>query len=280
MFRFSLTFLLSGIALSALLSLQSCDNTDIPARILVFSKTAGYRHDCIPTGITALRKLCQEHGVAMDTTEDSADFNEKNLKRYTTIVFFCTTGDVLNPEQETAFERYIQAGGGYVGVHSATDTEYGWHWYGGLAGAYFNGHPEQQQEAILRVQTQDHPSTKNLPDTWQRKDEWYNFKELNPHVTVLLKIDESSYEGGTNGDNHPVAWHQEYDGGRAFYTALGHTKESYADPLFLGHLWGGLQYAIGKKKRLNYSACRTPELPDPTRFVKTVLASNLTEPMQ
>ena len=146
------------------------------------------------------------------------------------MVFLCTTGDVLNPNQETAFERYIQAGGGYAGVHSATDTEYGWHWYGGLSGAYFNGHPEQQQEATLQIKTHDHPATKNLPDEWKRKDEWYNFKEMNPKVTVLLNIDENSYQGGTNGANHPVAWYHEYDGGRAFYTALGHTNESYSEP--------------------------------------------------
>ncbi len=279
MFRFLPPVLLFCFGLGLLLSNQSCSDNDIPARILVFSKTEGYRHDCIPVGIAAMRQLCAENGIAMDTSEDAADFNEKNLQRYSSVVFLCTTGDVLNPLQETAFERYIQAGGGYVGVHSATDTEYGWHWYGGLVGAYFQSHPEQQ-EATLRVKTHDHPATKALPDAWKRKDEWYNFKELNPNVTVLLDIDESSYQGGTNGANHPMAWSQEYDGGRAFYTALGHTKESWSEPLFLQHLLGGLQYAIGKKKRLDYSAARTPETPDPTRFVKTVLASELTEPMQ
>jgi len=276
-------FLYGSILLVAaaffLVLFQRCDGNDIPARILVFSKTEGYRHESIPTGIAALRKLCYENGIAMDTSEEGADFNAQNLKRYAAVVFLNTTGDVLNPNQETDFERYIQAGGGYMGVHSATDTEYGWHWYGGLAGAYFSSHPEQQ-DATLRVKTHDHPATKHLPDEWKRRDEWYNFKEMNPQVNVLLSIDESSYQGGTNGDSHPMAWYHEYDGGRAFYTALGHTKESYADPLFLQHLLGGLQYTIGKNKRLNYAACRTPESPDPTRFVKTVLVSELTEPMQ
>ena len=279
MFRllYASLLLITGIITS--LFFQRCDSSDVSARILVFSKTEGYRHESIPAGVAALRKLCKDNGIAMDSSEDAADFNEKNLKRYAAVVFLNTTGDVLNPIQETDFERYIQAGGGYVGVHSATDTEYGWHWYGGLAGAYFTSHPKQQ-DATLRVNSHDHPATKHLPDEWKRFDEWYNFKEMNPQVNVLLSIDEGSYQGGANGDKHPMAWYHEYDGGRAFYTGLGHTRESYSDPMFLQHLLGGLQYAIGKKKRLDYSALRTPEQPDPTRFVKTVLASDLTEPMQ
>ena len=279
MFRllYASLLLITGIIISFFF--QRCDSSDVSARILVFSKTEGYRHESIPAGVTALRKLCKDNDIAMDSSEDAADFNEKNLKRYAAVVFLNTTGDVLNPIQETDFERYIQAGGGYVGVHSATDTEYGWHWYGGLAGAYFTSHPKQQ-DATLRVNSHDHPATKHLPDEWKRFDEWYNFKEMNPQVNVLLSIDEGSYQGGANGDKHPMAWYHEYDGGRAFYTGLGHTRESYSDPMFLQHLLGGLQYAIGKKKRLNYSALRTPEQPDPTRFVKTVLASDLTEPMQ
>ena len=274
--------LLSGISLLFLIAalFQNCfRHNDIPPRILIFSKTEGFRHQCIPVATAALRKLCRDNGIAVDTSEDAADFTEKNLKRYNAVVFLCTTGDVLNPAQETDFQRYIQAGGGYAGIHSATDTEYGWTWYGGLAGAYFNGHPAQQN-ATLIVRDHDHPATKHLGDTWPRFDEWYNFKNLNPDVKVLLSIDEKSYQGGTNGDNHPMAWYHEYDGGRAFYTALGHTNESYADPVFLRHVLGGIQYAIGKKKRLDYTACRTPEQPDPTRFVKTVLVSDLTEPMQ
>ncbi len=259
--------------------LSSCEKNDIPARILVFSKTAGFRHDCIPTATAVLRKLCADNGIAMDSSEDAEVFTEKNLKRYNAVVFLNTTGDVLNPTQEADFERYIQAGGGFVGIHSATDTEYGWGWFGDLVGGYFNGHPHQQT-ATLHVKDHDHPATKHLGDTWERWDEWYNFKDLNPDINVLLTIDESTYQGGTNGANHPMSWHHEYDGGRAFYTALGHTKESYAEPEFLQHLLGGIQYAIGKKKRLNYTACRTPEQPDPTRFVKTVLADELTEPMQ
>lgn len=261
-----------------LLLLSTCSE-QAPARILVFSKTEGYRHASIPDGVAALRKLCRENGMLLDSTEEADDFNEKNLRRYAAVVFFNTTGDVLNPVQEVEFERYIQAGGGFVGIHAASDTEYGWRWYGNLVGGYFLSHPAQQN-ASLHVENHEHPATKHLPDEWNRFDEWYNFKELNPKVNVLLTIDEKSYEGGANGNPHPMSWHHAYDGGRAFYTALGHTKESYSEPAFLQHLLGGIRYAVGKNKRLDYTACRTPALPDPTRFSKTVLASDLTEPME
>lgn len=132
-----------------------------------------------------------------------------------------------------------------MGVHAATDTEYEWPWYGKLVGAYFTNHPKVQK-AIIKVTDKKHPSTKLLPDVWEHTDEWYNFKDINPDMKVLAWLDEKSYEGGTNGNEHPIAWYHEYDGGRAFYTGLGHTEESYSDPLFLKHLLGGIQYAIGK----------------------------------
>lgn len=267
------------LPLLSLFWLPSCSDKT-PPRILIFSKTAGYRHACIPTATAALRQMCYQNGIAVDTTEEAEDFTENNLKRYNAVVFLCTTGDVLSPTQEADFERYIQAGGGFAGIHSATDTEYGWGWFGGLVGAYFNGHPEQQN-ATLHVKNHEHAATKHLKgDDWVRFDEWYSFKNLNPNTNVLLTIDETTYKGGTNGDNHPMSWYHEYDGGRSFYTALGHTNESYAEPDFMKHVLGGIQYAIGKQKRLNYTACRTPEQPDPTRFVKTVIANELTEPME
>jgi type 1 glutamine amidotransferase len=155
-----------------------------------------------------------------------------------------TTGDVLDDSQQAAFERYIQAGNGFVGVHSATDTEYDWAWYGGLVGAYFASHPDIQTAAVQREDS-THPSTVSLPDLWVRTDEWYNF-QTNPRdngdIHVLASLDEASYAGGRMGD-HPIAWYRSYDGGRAWYTAGGHTSESYAEPLFLAHLQGGIEYA-------------------------------------
>lgn len=215
------------------------------ARVLVFSKTAGYHHSSIPAGQKAFVKLGSENNFSVDTTSDAAVFTQKDLKKYAAVVFLNTTGDCLNDDQQKAFEGYIKKGGGFMGVHAATDTEYGWEWYGKLVGAYFLSHPKQQ-DAILRVVDEKHNATKHLPKEWKRWDEWYNFKNMNNDVRVLLKIDEGSYTGGKNGDNHPMAWYHNYDGGRAFYTALGHTDESYADPLYLQHILAGLKYAMGK----------------------------------
>ncbi|QHS60991.1 ThuA domain-containing protein [Chitinophaga agri] len=217
-------------------------------RLLVFSKTAGFRHDCIPVAKLAMIKLGQENGFAVDTTEDAAAFSTRNLKRYAAVLFLNTTGDVLNDEQQTAMQNYIHNGGGYMGIHAATDTEYGWPWYNKLAGAWFTSHPKQQ-DATLIVVDRNNPSTSHLQEKWQRWDEWYNFKDLNPDVHVLIKIDESSYEGGKNGDNHPMAWYHDFEGGRSFYTELGHTKESYADQAYLQHVLGGLRYAMNIKAK-------------------------------
>ncbi|HKG90616.1 MAG TPA: ThuA domain-containing protein, partial [Gemmatimonadaceae bacterium] len=215
--------------------------------VLVFSKTAGYRHTSIEAGIAAVRKLGQESGFAVEATEDATAFNDSNLRRYRAVVFLSTTGDVLSPAQEYAFERYIQAGGGYVGVHSATDTEYDWPWYGRLAGAYFTSHPNNPnvRKGTFRVLDKSHPSTEGLPDRWEREDEFYNFKSIDPSIRVLVDIDERSYEGGTNGANHPMSWYHEFDGGRGWYTNMGHTDATFAEPLFLRHLLGGLRYAMG-----------------------------------
>lgn len=271
--------LLALLVLASML-LSSCFQQKDPPRILIFSKTAGYRHASISAGHEALKTICRESGMLSDSTEDSGVFTEKNLSRYAAVVFLNTTGDVLNPDQEAAFERYIQAGGGYVGIHAATDTEYGWGWYGGLSGGYFDSHPAIQ-EAHLKIHDHDHPATRHLKgEEWVRKDEWYNLVNLNPNVNLLLSLDESSYENGKMGDNHPISWYHNYDGGRAFYTGLGHTEESYSEPEFLKHIQGGLKYAVGDNKRLNYSRCRTELRTDPTRFVKTELVNELTEPME
>ncbi|MBS1598546.1 MAG: ThuA domain-containing protein [Bacteroidetes bacterium] len=214
-------------------------------KVLVYSKTNGFRHSCIPFGIAAIKKLGDENGFAVDATEDSLQFNTKNLKKYSEVIFLCTTQKVFGPDEEKAFQEFIHNGGGYVGIHAATDCEYNWPWYGQLSGAYFKSHPKQQH-AKLVVVNKNHPSTSFLPDTWERWDEWYNFKDLSPNTTVLIKIDESSYTGGENGDNHPMAWYHEFEGGKAFYTELGHTDSSYADPTYLKHILGGIQWAMKK----------------------------------
>jgi type 1 glutamine amidotransferase len=214
-------------------------------KVLVFSKTAGYHHASIPNGIAAIQKIGREKGFAVDTTTNASFFNNEQLKQYAAVVFLSTTGNIFDTNQEAAFKQFINAGGGFIGIHAATDTEYEWNWYGQLVGGYFESHPETQK-ATLQVINNNHPATKDLPKQWTRIDEWYNFKNINPKLNVLLTIDESSYKGGRNGNNHPMAWHHEFDGGRVFYTALGHTEASYEEPLFLKHLTGGILYVLGQ----------------------------------
>jgi len=229
--------------------LVTCCILSVAARqkVLVFSKTAGYHHKSIAAGEAAIIKLGTENNFDVDTTTNAEKFTYQNLKQYATVIFLSTTGNVLNDAQQGEFEKYIRAGGGFVGVHAATDTEYDWPWYGNLVGAYFKSHPAQQN-ATFNVVDHDFIATKKLPPVWKRFDELYNFKWMAPDLHVLITIDEKSYTGGSMGDNHPMSWYHDYDGGRAFYTELGHTDESYSDPLYLGHLLGGIKYAMGKKK--------------------------------
>ncbi|GHI98293.1 glycosyl hydrolase [Streptomyces olivaceus] len=217
-------------------------------KVLVFSKTAGFRHDSIPEGIAALKELGTPAGIQVTATEEAGQFTTNNLAKYDAVAFLSTTGDVLNADQQTAFENYIKNGGGYMGIHAAADTEYDWEFYGGLVGAYFVSHPAIQQ-ATVRVEDHDHPATAHLDDAWERTDELYNYR-TNPReqAKVLATLDETTYEGGTMKGDHPIAWCQSYGGGRSFYTGLGHTKESYADESFRGHLLGGMQYATGQVK--------------------------------
>ena len=214
--------------------------------VLVFSKTVGFRHDSIAQGIAAVAALGAEHGFAVDGTEDAAYFTDAGLARYRAVVFLNTTGEILNPSQKAAFERYIASGGGFVGIHSASDTEYHWPWYGRLVGTWFASHP-QIQRATIRIGDAGHPSTKSLPAKWERTDEWYNFR-TNPRsaVHVLATVDEASYSGGAMGADHPIAWCQTIGSGRSWYTAMGHTAESYAEPLFRLHLLGGIESAAGE----------------------------------
>ncbi len=269
--------------------------SSVPPRVLIFSKTTGFRHQSIAAGKDALVKICYDNGILADTTENATFFNEKNLKRYAAVVFLNTNGEVLDPRQEADFERYIQAGGGFVGVHAASATEYTWRWYGGLLGAYFKDHPAIQ-DISLQSENCGHPANDGLPcPAWPWKEELYNFRHLEPDLQVLLSVDENTYRGGSSpkeqvavvengsaGPNtrHALAWCHEYDGGRAFYTALGHIPESYSDPIFRKHLLNGLKYAIGENKPLRYERCRSLPAPDPTRFEKNVVASNLREPME
>ncbi|MEU7929738.1 ThuA domain-containing protein [Micromonospora sp. NPDC049107] len=221
---------------------------DAPYDVLVFSKTAGFRHDAIPVGIQTIRDLGAANNFTVTATEDAAAFTTSNLAQYEAVVFLNTTGDVLNATQQTAFESYIGSGRGYVGVHAAADTEYDWPFYGNLVGAWFASHPAIQQ-ANVKVEDRGHAATGHLPQTWTRTDEWYNYR-TNARSTahVLATLDESSYSGGGMGADHPHSWCKSYSGGRSFYTGSGHTQASYAEPAFRNHLLGGIRYAAGRSK--------------------------------
>src|SRR5690625_4195223 len=275
--RYPISYL---IILLPLLLAISCSKRSGPPSVLVFGKTAGYYHESIPDGMTAIQKLGEEHGFEVDTTTSAAMIAEDTLEQYSAVIFLSTNGDVLNKYQEADFERYIQAGGGYVGIHSAAATEYHWGWYGRLVGGYFLDHPPVQ-EAVLQVEDPHHPSTEFLPDPWKRTDEWYSFRDMNEDVNVVLTIDEDSYEGGTEMGHHPMAWYHEYDGGRAFYTALGHTKEAFVEDLFLDHVLAGIRYAIGENNKLDYDEATTHRAPDANRFSKTqLIEGQLFEPTE
>lgn len=233
-----------GLAASALIA----PHLVAPAKInlLVFSKTAAFRHDSIPEGREMFLRLAGANGWTVTFSEDADVFDSDHLKNFSAVVFLLTTGDVLNNPQQAAMEAFIKSGKGYVGIHAASDTEYDWQWYGNLVGAYFAGHPAIQ-DANLNIEDQNHPAMKHLPQQWKRKDEWYSFK-ANPRsrVHVLATVDEASYQGGTMGKDHPITWCHEYGGGRAFYTALGHTKESYSEPAFVTMVTEAVKWVVSK----------------------------------
>lgn len=215
--------------------------------VLIFSKTAGFRHKSIPKGVATVEALLKAKGIKSFHTEDSNYFQKDSLEKFDAVVFLSTTGDIFDAGQKQAFKEFINAGKGFVGIHAASDTEFDWPWYGGLVGGYFAGHPAVQ-DAKIDVVNRKHLSTKHLQPVWFHKDEWYDFKDVKEGLTVLMTLDETSYEGGKMGKFHPISWFHEYDGGRSFYTGLGHTEESFDSELFQKHMLGGILYVLKRKK--------------------------------
>jgi type 1 glutamine amidotransferase len=221
---------------------------DPPYDVLVFSKTAGFRHDSIPAGIQMIRELGAANSFTVTATEDANAFTTANLAKYESVVFLNTTGDVLNPTQQTAFESYIRGGGGYVGIHSAADTEHDWPFYGDLVGAYFVSHPAIQQ-ATVRVENRAHQATQHLAPSWVRTDEWYDYnRNVRSTARVLATLDESTYSGGAMGADHPHTWCKTISSGRSFYTGSGHTQSTYAESGFRAMILGGIRYAANRTK--------------------------------
>ncbi|MDA0159025.1 ThuA domain-containing protein [Solirubrobacter ginsenosidimutans] len=278
----------------------AADDNNARFRALVFSKTTGFRHDAIPTGNALIATLGQQKNFQVDQTEDASLFTDAVLSHYDVVIFNSTTGDPLNDDQQAAFERYIRAGHGYVGIHAAADSEYDWHWYGQLVGGYFRNHPDGTPTATVVTEDADDPADAGLPARWTRTDEWYNYKKFDnssgddysprntPGVHVLLKLDESTYaeNDGSDGtdDDHPISWCQRYDGGRSWYTGMGHTQATYAEPGFQTHLESGIEIAAGVLPDANCGVTSTtpPGTDVPVSVggtVPSVLALNIGNPI-
>lgn len=251
-----------------------------PDAILIFHKTMGYRHSSIETGIKTLSEIITAQGYEVQVTEDAEIFQEDTLSGFAAVIFLSTTGDILNGAQQAVFERYIQRGGGFLGIHAAADTEYKWPWYNGLVGGYFESHPNDPNVRKARVTKTDqsHPATSHYEDSFERTDEWYNYRNMDPSIIPLLMLDESSYEGGTMDGNHPITWYHEYDGGRAFYTGFGHTEETFSEEAFRQMIEKALAYVASDG--LNMTLASSPLKPDNDRFSKEVLGFNLNEPTE
>jgi uncharacterized protein len=225
-------------------------------KVFLFTKTAGWHHESIHEGVAAIRKLAERNNFQVDWQENTDFVTEKNLEKYQAIIFLNTTADILNDEQQKAVEKFIQSGKGFVGIHSASDTEYGWPWYTKMVGMMFKIHPEQQT-AYLRVLDHNFPGMERFPKKLLWTDEWYEFSAAkSTDLKFLVTVDEKTYNpnakwgdnvGKGMGDFHPISWYHPYDGGRAFYTALGHIPATFSDQTFLDHIYGGIYWAATGK---------------------------------
>lgn len=215
------------------------------ARVLLFSRTTGYRHVSIEHAVEVLAHMAVEDGHEADHTEDPTWFTPSTLARYDVVAWVSVIGDVLDGDQREAFASWLADGGAWLGLHGATAAEESWGEFARIAGARFVSHPEIQA-ATVHVADATHPSTEGLPSSWVHVDEWYDFDARPaPDRTVLLTVDEATYEGGSMGADHPVAWSGPYHRGRTWYTSLGHTVDAYDDPLLRAHLRGGLRSLLG-----------------------------------
>ena len=237
-----------------LLATASAPAAPDPGGILVFSHTTGYRHDSIPAGIAAIRTIAERRGLAVVASEDPALFTPTQLERFRAIVLLSATTDPKNPasewltgERRDALQRFVRRGGGIVAVHAAADSHYHWPWYGKLIGGRFTRHPPGTPSGRVTVVAPDHPANRGLPASAVRTDEWYYFDDFDPTSRLLMTLDPASI-GESDVNPNPMSWAREIDGGRLFYTALGHTRESYSEPFFLDHLAGGLDWVLAARR--------------------------------
>lgn len=228
------------------------ESTEQP-RVLLFSHSTGYRHTSIEAGVRAIQALGAREGLAIVHSEDPAVFDGAGLAGIDAIVFLSTTTDPKDPasewfqgERREALQRFVRGGGGVVGIHAATDSHYHWPWYQQLIGAHFARHPAGTPAGVLHVIDRGHRANRGVDPTLRRADEWYYFDDYDPRMTLLITLDPASI-GEPDANPNPVSWAHTFEGGRVFYTAMGHTDESYADRNFLNHLAGGLAWVLRRE---------------------------------
>jgi len=219
--------------------------------ILVYTRYSTYHKDNIPVAISAFKTMAQKHQFGLSWTQDANIFTSDELKDFAAVVFLDAHGETFNVEQRKGLKRYINNGGGFVGLHAASATNEQWPWYDKLVGRVFTDHPDIQT-GVLHVVDAQFPATMHLPEIWIWTDEWYNFsKAKSENLHTLLRVDESTYDPTAGyedpikvmGDFHPIAWYQEFDGGRSCYSALGHKPESYQDLRYLDFIYGSIYWA-------------------------------------
>lgn len=249
-------------------------------KVLVYTKNGkGYIHDNIPNAVQCIQQLGITHGFKVDTSASPSVMTENNLKQYTMIIFPSTNNDIFdNNQQRLAFRRYIEAGGGFVGLHSVTGTERNWKWFKMMLGGTFAWHANFQTFSIKMIDP-SHPSMQGVPKVWQKADECYFAKELYPGPRVLMAHDITTLNqtdtaqkklinkhAGGYAELYPAVWAYDYDGGHTWVTVLGHHKNDYADPVYMNHVLQGLRYVAGKVKSRDFSKAYANNFDEPVRY--------------
>ncbi|MDD4869000.1 MAG: ThuA domain-containing protein [Kiritimatiellae bacterium] len=228
-------------------------------KVLVYTKYGkGFVHNCVQACADAVKELGKENGFGVDVSDDPSKFTEANLKQYNALVFDNTNNKLFDTEeQKTALQKYIRAGGGFVGIHSASGGERDWPWYWALVGGKFKSH-SPHQTFKMKVVDHNHPSTSFLGDTWDWTDECYFHTNVNPDIHVLIEVDVTALKGGKKNVDMvkvagtkvaPMTWCHKFDGGREWFVALGHDPKHYSDPNFRKHLLGGIRWVMGEDKK-------------------------------
>lgn len=247
------------------------------SHLLVYTKNGkGYIHDNISAAVDCIKDLGIQNNFSVEVSDNPTVFTEANLKKYIMIVFASTNNDVFDSdEQRLSFRRYIEAGGGFVGIHSVTGTERNWHWFKMMIGETFSWHAKFQKFRIKKMDT-EHPSMRGVPDIWEREDECYFGKELYPGMKVLMaheiqslqqdQADMINKNAGSFSTFYPAVWWQHFEGGNIWITTLGHSKENYNDPVYRNHLLQGINFVASQYKGLNYANAHALTKDDPLKL--------------